>query len=415
LNEKYLSDLDITSRLKSNVVNIVYAPVGSGKTTWVNKNLVETVDNKWEILYLIDTTAGRDQIINDNIDLATTHCDHWENWLNRSGREIWGILPTPINKVPVMTFSKLAHAIKRNGGLGVGQLKHIILDECQNLKIFQSYGDENSENVLELLEYWLKFLLGNTDIKITALSATPRKIYDMFHQNQTLDILADQEKASLRTLNNGITRQYVSIHNILSNLPQGKIVIYTPRITDIKTYADIIKSRDNRNVEMIWSRNNPKHPLSTRQLEIWDSILKTATIPADVDILFYNASCLTGVNIKSHVDYVIVHDKDVDNQTQARGRVRNDIKGLYVPYNQIIHTQEPYIIIPENFINRPLYKADKEELATAANVVIDGHAKKFPTISKFIQQSPEYSIEKHRTRKGGIDKEYHIIERTRSL
>ena len=97
--EKFLSELAITPRLKNNVVNLVYAPVGSGKTTWVNEKLIETVDNKYEILYLIDTTAGCDQIIQNNHDL-THHSYEWENWMNKSGRLAWGRLDLPENKVP---------------------------------------------------------------------------------------------------------------------------------------------------------------------------------------------------------------------------------------------------------------------------------------------------------------------------
>ena len=203
-------------------------------------------------------------------------------------------------------------------------------------------------------------------------------------------------------------------------MPSGKIVIYTSRITQMKDFASIIQARDNRNVEMIWSRNNEKHPMTPRQHEIWNSVLQHATIPHDIDILIYNASCLTGVNIKSPVDYVIVHDYDPDNQIQARGRVRNDIKGLYVPSVPIkkgVYPEGSYIALPEGFTNRPLYKDDKEKLAELVNLRIDGHQKKFPTISKYIKQSPDYYFEPtknggdtHRTRKDGKDLTFHIIK-----
>ena len=419
--EKFLSDLDITQRLQSNVVNLIYAPVGSGKTTWVNTKLIDTVEDKREILYLIDTTAGRDQIINDNAHM-TSYSQSYENWLNESGRlesgrldcSSWGDFISTQNKVPTLTFSKLAHAIKRNGRLGYGKLKHIVLDECQNLKIYQGYGEVDDENVLLLLEQWLKYLYKQTDIKITALSATPRQISLMFPANNLNDILTSEEKGNLRTLKNGFVREYVSINNLLSNLPKGKIVIYTSRIDDMKRFAEIVKSRDNRNIEMIWSRNNQKHELTQRQRDIWDSILNKAEIPNDIDILAFNAACLTGINIKSHIDYVIVHDTDEDNQTQARGRIRQDIKGLFIP-----NKQGDYIAIPDEFINKPLYKEDKELLARSVNIVTDGHLRKFTTISRIIRRSPDYYFEltrngseAHRYRQGGKDLSYHIIKRT---
>jgi len=413
MKELFLSQIDIVSRLKPHGVNLIYAPVGSGKTSWVNDKLIKSVDSNREILYLIDTTAGRDQIINDNHDLVTNYSDQWELWMNGNGRPTWGAFPE--NRVPVMTFSKLAWAIKRNDGLGTGGLKHIVLDECQNLKIFQKYGNKEDENVLKLLEHWIKFVIRNTNIKVTALSATPRQISKMFPENDLHHVLTEEEKASLKTLKNGFSKNYVSIKNILSNLPNGKIVIYTAHIGKMKEFCEIIKARDNRNVEMIWSRNNEKHELSERQREIWNSILTKAIIPNDIDILMFNAACLTGVNIKSPVDYVIVHDSDEDNQIQARGRVRSDVKGLYVPRGD-------YIVIPDKFIGHPLYKAEKEELAKAANVIVDGHMKKFSYISKSIRNSRFYCFEltksgkeAHRNREKGKDLTYHIIKKQEKI
>ena len=402
--EIYLSDLEIVSRLQPKQINLIYAPVGSGKSTWVNKKLIETVKDKREILYLIDTTAGRDQIINENHDL-TNYSEEWEIWMNQSNSIKWGELPAiPDEKVPVMTFSKMAWAIKRNGGLGVGGLRHIVLDECQNLKIFQSYGDKKDENVLKLLENWLKKVYRCTDITITALSATPRKISHMFPKNELLDVLSQEEKNSLRTLKNGIIENYLSIQNILSNLPEGKTVVYVPRISIMKNYCEVIKATSNKNVEMIWSRNNERHEMDETQWDIWDSILKNAKIPDNIDVLMFNAACLTGVNIKTPIDNVIVHDPDPDNQIQARGRVRMDIKRLFIPNGD-------YIAIPDRFIGNPLYKEDKEELAKAANVVIDGHLRKFPTISKRIKQSPYYACEQGRNRANGKDLTYTTISK----
>ena len=402
-SELYLSQLEIISRLKPNLINLIYAPVGSGKTTWVNEKLINAVNDKREILYLTDTTAGRDQIINDNHDLATNYSYEWETWMNQSNRISWGELPAiPEEKVPIMTFSKMAWAIKRNGGFGVGGLKHIVLDECQNLKIFQNYVDKKDENVLKLLENWLKRVCAHTDITITALSATPHKISLMFPNNTLNDILNDDEKKSLRTLKNDFVKNYASFHNILSNLPTGKIVVYVPRISDMKNYCQLIQSRNNRNVEMIWSRNNERHEMDERQHEIWNSILQKAIIPNDIDILMFNGACLTGVNIKSPIDYVIVNDSDKDNQTQARGRIRNNIKGLYIPNGD-------YIAIPDRFIGVPLYKEQKDELAEAANVRIDYKPTKFPTINKHIKNSFDYECKQYRDRKNGRDLTYNII------
>jgi hypothetical protein len=400
--EKFLSDIEIVERLKNHVVNLVYAPVGSGKTTWVNEQLVNTVKDKREILYLIDTTAGRDQIINNNNDVSTEYSEAWEMWMNTRGNVAFGEIPDlPPDKMPVMTFSKLAWIIKK-GGLGYGNLKHIILDERQNLKIFQSYGEHHDENVLKYAENWIKRVYTETDITITALSATPRKILTMFPEEKMHHVLTEAEKGSLRTLKHGVKNQYVSLHNIITSIPDGRTVIYVPHIRNMKKYCKLIQAVTNKNIQMIWSRNNDQHEMNDVQNGIWDSILKESKIPDGIDILIYNASCLTGININTPIDNVIVHDPDEDNQIQARGRIRRDIKRLYTLGGN-------YITLPNNYIGKPLYKEDKDELAIATNIVVDGHLKKFTTIKKYIEQSTEYELTQKRNRTNGQDLTYHII------
>ena len=54
------------SELELGMLNIVKAPVGSGKTTWATQHLTELVDFQEEILYLIDTINGREQLISSD-------------------------------------------------------------------------------------------------------------------------------------------------------------------------------------------------------------------------------------------------------------------------------------------------------------------------------------------------------------
>lgn len=422
--EIFLSDIDISSRLKPNVVNLVYAPVGAGKSTWVKEKLITSVNDKREILYLTDTTAGRDQALSDNKSL-TNHTKEWNRLMNGEINKplAWGSWKDlPEDRVPIMTYSKMAHLIKGNGNyFGYGWLKHIVLDECHNLKIYQSFS---KDNVLKALESWLKIILNNTDIKITALSATPKKIYLMFNGNVVEEVITETEKASLRTLKNNKVIKYPSTQNLLSNLPIGKGIIYTSQIRTMKEYAKLIEKSNKRKVEMIWSRNNENHPMTDRQWEIWDSILQESKIPDETDILMINASCQTGVNIKTPVDFMIIDECNEDTITQVRGRIRNDLDSLYLP------SKEPnYFHIPSDFIGVPIYKDDKaevlkymyiknkDELTECLNVRTDGHIKGWNTISELINESDDYCFQLSDSgkqyleyRKNGKRYRYHIIQ-----
>ena len=383
--EVFLGDIDIIPRLKPHRINEIYAPVGSGKTTLVKTNLVNSVNDKREILVLIDTAAGRDQMINDEGENFTFYSDKWDRLMNgiieKGGT--WGSWAEfPPNQVPVMTFNKMAHLIKANPNFGVGWLKYIVLDECHNLKIYQSFSKDNT---LKLLENWIKRVYTQTDIIIMALSATPRKIAWMFPQDKRIDILTQEEKLSLRTLKTDRTINYTSMRNLLPHLPEGRGVIYTSHIQKMLEFHEILTQHDKRNVEMIWSRNNDRYTLSSRQHEIWNSILNQSKIPDETDILMFNASCQTGVNINTLVDFMVADEWDEDTITQARGRIRNDLPLLFLP------SKNPdYFYLPSDLLGIRIYQDDKPKIIDYVNRRNDGHLKRWNTVSSMIRSSDTY-------------------------
>ena len=414
--EIFLGDIEIASRLTANKVNLIYAPVGSGKSSWVKDKLIHSVNDKREILYLTDTTAGRDQALHDDSNL-TNYTIEWDRYMNdwlSKFPDSWGSwLDLPEDKVPIMTYSKMAHRIKANPAFGTDFLRYIILDEAHNLKIFQSYSKGKNANVLKLLEGWLRHVYDNTDIILVALSATPRKIDLMFPNYRQNDILTQAEKDSLRTLKD--TRKgYASIFNLLAKLPSGRGVIYTSHISQMLKYAEFMKQHgEKRNIEMIWSRNNDKYPLDDRQYEIWDSILNETKIPDETEILLYNAACQTGVNINTHVDFMIVDEWDADTITQARGRIRRDIPILYLP------SKKPdYFYLPSDLLGTRIYQHDKIKVAECINMKNDGHLKKWHTVNKLIKESDTYCFDVNvrtghdyfRDYSDGKDLRYHIIK-----
>ena len=422
-NEIFLSDIDIMSRLSENMLNLVDSPVGSGKTTFITDKLIPSVDDKREILILIDTTAGRDQILNDDMwsgNNSITHYTHaWYNLMNgierTGGWGDWTMNNLPDDKVPIMTYSKMAYLIKNKPDFGVGRLKYIVLDECQNLKIFQSYNNnnKNSENVLKLLEDWLKDVYDYTDIKLIALSATPKKIKSMFPIYKQKKILTQEELDRLRTLKNFEEKGYSSIYNLLSNLPNGRGVIYTSHINQmIKYYEFMRQNGEKRNIELIWSRNNTKYPMNNRQYEIWDSILNNRKIPDETDILIYNAGCQTGVSIKTPVDFMIADEWDADTITQARGRIRNDLPLLLKP------SKTPdYFYLPSDLLGERIYQQDKKKVVEYINFRNDGHLKGWNTVKPMIQNTDTYAFDINertgddffRDYSNGGDRRYHII------
>ena len=69
---KHLSDaISSLEVFKKGCLNLIKAPVASGKTTFALGKLSGLATRKDRIVYLIDTIAGRDQILhkNDNVKI----------------------------------------------------------------------------------------------------------------------------------------------------------------------------------------------------------------------------------------------------------------------------------------------------------------------------------------------------------
>ena len=62
---EYLSNIVDINDIKSNCLNLIYAPCGSGKTTFAKTELINLNHNLWnsEMLYLIDSAIGKEQLL----------------------------------------------------------------------------------------------------------------------------------------------------------------------------------------------------------------------------------------------------------------------------------------------------------------------------------------------------------------
>ena len=88
-----------------------------------------------------------------------------------------------------------------------------------------------------------------------------------------------------------------------------------------------------------------------------EHLLEYESVPPEYDILIINASCETAINIRSHMDYFIVHNANPTHITQARGRYRDNLDTLY-----LLDKEKGSVIIPESFLNRKLFKEEKAAL-----------------------------------------------------
>lgn len=372
---KYLSELVDVSTLQKGMLNIIKAPTGSGKTYFALQHIPSlTTDAVHDVVYLIDTINGKEQILQNYNAIS-----EYRNWHKEV--EAGGIWFDPNSNVVVITYAKFGVLLDRNPNL-YEHFSYIICDEIHSLLKFQYFCKR--PNYHSLAKAGLERAVKAGDSVVIALTATPNAIYKEFRAPAT-EIPIDQSELIQYQI--AQTVGYTNLDFVLSEVDVDSVgLCYLSRISQMIAFEEEAKKAGFSPV-CIWSINNPDHKMTEEQLEVRRSILDHSTIPPGYNLLIINSSSETSLKIKSPVDYVIVHSSNPDTQIQVRGRVNSDLKTLYLP---IVGT--PTVRVPEEYIGRQLFTQDKRELITTLNLRNPNNRRYGWTTVKDILIDNDYSI-----------------------
>lgn len=399
---KYLSELISLKDFSKKSLNLVNGPCGSGKTYCATNMLSKLSSSLNKVLYLIDKIGGRKQILLDK-EKTRAFNPSLENVIK--GKTIDFINN---NKITVMTYAKMG-AILRKNPFFLEFFEVVICDELQSLEEFITMGsEEETPHYTEIARKGLNNRINSGKYYTIALSATPNKIYKLFNTDVNSKFI---NKIPLY----GEPREYEhregpikynSITALITTLSKNtKGFIYVKRITDIEKIIELFKKQGKKAVG-IWSIYNKDHPMTEEQLKVRDIVLNEQRIPEDVDVLIINKSYDTAINIKSKVNWVIIHDTDEDVRIQARYRIRGDIEYLYY-YEPAIENRK--FIIEEQWLDTPLTKEMKKELCDIIDLRNKDKRKTgWTTLKKGLNESG-YSVKDIRKTVDGIKKSFSII------
>lgn len=392
-------------------LNLIVAPCGAGKTTFALDYLAPMYGNPARSLYLIDTVAGQDQLLQN-----PKFRFYDKNW-----REDFADTPLQDDeKIVVMTYARFGTLCKYYTNWYIG-LDTIICDEIHKLFEMMMWSSAakipDEENIYAIAwgHIFLAFHLEQVPA-VYGLTATPELLYNHFHDKNDFwddDSYRFKEKLDYFIYEvplHGTPRHYeqhsIALYNNLTmlchRLPLNKKgIIYVPRIAQMEKCIEVLRKRGLR-VIGIWSPNNQDWWMDKEQYTVRKHIIETATIPDDFDILLINKSYETSINIRSHIDYIVVHSSQEDVQTQAIGRYRSDLDQAYL--------YDPYIwddiVLPDEMLNIPLFKEDIDAYIKEYDIRDEnGHIMKQPTFLAHIADW-DYNVQAKK-KKGG--KRYHII------
>lgn len=328
------------------------------------------------VLYLIDTCAGRHSIVAKHPDKARCY----DKLIENGGFRFDGFDP---HRIVVITYAKFGVEMLRNPRF-FERFGLIIADEFHNIhwpipyeksRIKAAFPELPSQDIEKILRekcYNLHAMEAlsaaseNPNIMVVGISATPEESKTWWEwKNLSFNFLPIADNIKHYTERNKIL--YGNVHALINALPKGeKTLFYADHISQIKSFQMECELLGLK-CASVWSANNEKHPLSEQQRLIRQQIIETNEFPEDTDVLLINKSMGTAINIYTKVSNVVVHSTNKSTQIQARGRIRNDIENLYIlqPDAALIDYTDEKV---RSYLNRPLSVEDKAAFARLIGV-----------------------------------------------
>lgn len=377
---KWLSEAVCEEALKTGALNLVKAPTGCGKTYWAAHFLVRRASNKNRMVYLIDTAAARDQLLQDE-SLFAFYDREWRTGVQDE------LLNFVDNRIVVMTYAKFGALITYFPKLKE-RFEVIVCDEIHNLPAFAAISNEG-ENYHQKATDALEEIVKYTKTLVIALTATPEEAKKFFHcPMRTIPVQEDLRQYEVKN-----TVEFRGWKSLLLSIDCEKNGLFF--VTHIQQVREIVEFANANGFRAIglWGKSEP---MNEEQQRVRDWLIEQRTMPPEYSLIVLNKAYETSITIGG-VEYVIVHYQEMARIIQARGRVRGDLETLYR------HAENARIEVPQVYLNRPLSKEERDELA---EILCSGTNLKWTSIKNQLLKTG-YEIEKTRNQ----NKRYETIRK----
>lgn len=384
----FLSDIFDISQLKRGRANLIVAPCHSGKTTLARRIINKRASCPERVLYLIDTSAGRDAI------RQKEHARKYTSlWVQEIRSEWWGTLRSGDN-FRIMTYHHFGYVIQ-NDPYFVFNLDLIICDEMHNL--IKYMGIENGRNKDRAADEEEQKACHNAFSALCSLCKSGKSAPLIVIMTATSDKLVTRlydDRVPFEMFNytgrvrydrTEHTHYYANLPDTIRTLePVRKLIVYASRINEMQEYQKLFEEQGKR-VCCLWGIHNENYPLSEWQESVRSTLLSSELIPDEIDVLIINAAYETSLNIRNkEFRTMLIHNSSPDVQTQVRGRLRHDIDNLYL-YDSAHQFISHYF--PEEYLNRNLTREDTSTIVEMMNLKNeDGRLLKWPSIAKLLRK-----------------------------
>lgn len=354
MKELWLSEamIKFNKKFKRGSLNILNAPAGSGKTTFIFKNFLNDtykyIDNYNKndklnlnkILYVCDNNMLKDSVLKNKKNIVK---------ILKAGelkKAMNGITLKDKGKILVITYSTLGKLLNSDASkyIILNKFKFIIFDEFHNLF---KYAKRYEDIYIDLINN-INVMLKQKNLTLIAMTATPFNLYFKLNKNKITfrTIFDDKELQFIRKYKNlsevyvGYVSNYlkIMINNKIS-IENNKYIIYTNTISTADKYKNLLNKYGYK-TEWLCSTNayvdkdKKILKMNNNQIKLRDKLLEDGMLPDDLDVLIINAAYETGWDLRDkRIQTVIIDSTDEEIQIQARNRCRHNIKYLILRAN----------------------------------------------------------------------------------
>lgn len=357
----YLSEIIKQEKIKFASNNLVLAPVGSGKTTFV-RSLVKKQDKK--SLMLVSNTTLKDSISPNNearkVNLGErTYTTQSTSKHGEGNHEVY-----------VMSYAEFGKKVEPNNNF-IKDFSLIICDEIHSLPNYQQFSSSVE------LAHAIKTLFNKHEgIQIFYLTATDEYINKL--KVRQPELLSDVTTFDFRHRKD--IKQYISLVEYkIKNLDQirphlkarlagfnyfGHKVLAFSRTINEQKKMEAVAIEEGYKPLLLWSVNNEKFPMDEDQLEAREYLIEYGEIPSPYNFLIINSAMQEGWNLKDKlVKLAIMNTTSETEKVQALGRLRKDVEVLIYRVGEKDNA-DLYIDLPMKYYNVPLTSQMKDELAS---------------------------------------------------
>lgn len=435
MNHITVSDLQAQNKLvfRRGDYNILDCGVRTGKTYWAINNLQQfTHDGQLNrILFLVDTTALKTQILEEYPDVCTDADIFWEQ------PSSWG---ENINKIGIMCYQGLGSKALHDDLDFLKNIDVICWDECDSvfdfatqafvkarktdfarksssnveiLAIIQGYSTRKEYMPLIILGEWEK-LIEEGRIMCIGLSATPERAYAYYKSLINASYQGKLEIGYRMAHDIYFTNVVEHVNQLQPELNRG-YWCFSPFIEPNQKLVEAANARGFRAIELHSPANTDK-PMTDEQMRVYNTIVATGMIPPEYDFVVVNKALARGITIvDQRFDHLIIDSINSVDRIQAARQT--------FQYQRHLKVFAPEI--PAEYLNKWLTLDQCRELAEYMNVpelnTEDHRSSRVMTWNRLKEYLPAlgYTVEKKRKRINGstnplncylITGEWHDVE-----